>query len=131
MSVHVEDQVVTAKQVAYKTEKILRKRARRAGRSSKQKGARGEKEFAEVLRQSWGVWAARGHGTDTAHALDGVHFEVKFVEKLDVPGAYRQAVHDAQGRIPILAHRSSRQPWLVTLELAALPMVNGLLKADR
>ena len=115
-------------QLRYRTERLARKRAARGGRHSKRKGADAEKELAELLMRSWGVvLAARGHGRDVVSSLPGVHIEVKRVERLDVPGALRQAARDAGGRIAVLAHRSSRQPWLVTLELTDVPQLARLL----
>ena len=53
----------------------------------------------------------------TAGGLDAFHFEVKRVERLNVSEAMRQAVGDAAGKIPVVAHRRNREPWLVTLKL--------------
>ena len=39
------------------------------------------------------------------------------MERLNVGEAMNQAERDAAGRVPILAHRRNRQPWLVTMHL--------------
>ena len=44
-----------------------------------------------------------------------VHFEVKFVEKLNIASAMGQAKQDSGGKIPVLAHKKSREDWLVTM----------------
>ena len=53
--------------------------------------------------------------------LEGIHIEVKRVERLNVPEAMRQAIRDAerfQDGAPTLFHRRSREPWLVTMRLS-------------
>lgn len=98
------------------------------GAASRAKGARGELEVVEILRtEGWPnarrthdgrAQAARG---DIANGPQGVHLEVKRAEALSVPKALRQAEADAGPQdIPILVHRSSRQPWLATLPLDEL-----------
>lgn len=53
--------------------------------------------------------------------LEGIHIEVKRVERLNVPEAMMQAIRDAerfQDGAPTLFHRRSREPWLVTMQLS-------------
>lgn len=94
-----------------------------AGRSSQRKGADGERELAALLRE-YGYSVERGGSLSFGEVPDltglpGVHIEVKRVERLNVPEAMKQAVRDATkfGRIPVLFHRRSREPWLVTMRL--------------
>ena len=49
--------------------------------------------------------------------LPHIHCEVKFVERLNIYDAVSQAMRDADqdGRMPIVAHKKSRFPWLVTM----------------
>ncbi|NLZ53398.1 MAG: hypothetical protein GX892_09670, partial [Thermoanaerobacteraceae bacterium] len=48
--------------------------------------------------------------------LDGVHIEVKRVEKLNIEKALQQAIADSkEGEIPIVAHRKNREEWLITM----------------
>jgi hypothetical protein len=124
---HVE---ANCRELERRTERLERRKLRRAGQASRRKGKDGEAEFAALMRNSWGVgFVMRGHSADIASTIShAVHVEVKRVERLDVPGAYRQAVAEARGRIAVVAHRSSRQPWLITLEAAALPMLVDLLR---
>ncbi len=49
--------------------------------------------------------------------LERFHFEVKRVERLNVPAAMQQAERDADGRIPAVVHRRNRAPWLITMHL--------------
>ena len=46
--------------------------------------------------------------------------EVKRVERLNVPEAMKQAARDAErfrDGAPVVFHRRSREPWLVTMRL--------------
>ena len=92
--------------------------------NSKRKGKEGELELAAELRRLFGVAARRGQqfsgieGKDVV-GLPGVHVECKRVEKLNINRAVDQAFRDAQeaGDVPIVCHRTSRRPWLVTVRL--------------
>ena len=92
------------------------------GRASRDKGARGEREWRDVLTAA-GYPAERGcqrkGGPDSPDvdcpSLSGLHFEVKRVEKLNIYTALGQAMCDAGDRVPIVAHRRNHSPWLVTL----------------
>ena len=48
---------------------------------------------------------------------DKIHFEVKFVEKLNLRDAVEQAQRDSAdtGKAPVVAHKRSNSPWLVTM----------------
>ena len=92
------------------------------GRSAQRKGADGERELANILKE-YGFGVRRGqvfnHESDMV-GLDGIHPEVKRVEKLNVSAAMRQAVTEAQIRkdgTPTLFHRRNREEWLVTMRL--------------
>ena len=93
--------------------------------NSKRKGSNAERELAAFL-------TAMGHpahrndqrfrgGYDNAdvvaEGLEQYHFEVKRTERLNLGEAMRQAEADCAGKIPVVAHRRNRQPWLVTLRL--------------
>lgn len=95
---------------------------------SRRKGKRGELEWAAYLREN-GVEARRGQqfqgspdSPDVVTALDDVfHAEVKRVESLNVNKAMEQAEADCgEGRIPYVAHRRNRKPWLVTMRAVDL-----------
>jgi Holliday junction resolvase len=87
--------------------------------NSKQKGARGEREFAAVCREH-GYEARRGQqyngieGEDVI-GLPGIHIEVKRVERLNIEEAMSQSIGDAQGNVPIVAHRKNNCEWLITM----------------
>lgn len=90
---------------------------------SRDKGKVGEREVAALLRE-YGFEAKRGiqfqggnDSPDVKHNIPGVHIEVKRVERLNLNAALSQAIEDAMGsgNRPVIFHRSSRQPWLVTV----------------
>lgn len=93
--------------------------------NSKQKGKRGELELANKLKE-YGYNCRRtaqyngkelGSKADVI-GLDGIHIECKWVEKLNVTEAMKQAVRDCKGdELPTVFHKKSREPWLVTMRL--------------
>ena len=91
------------------------------GKFSRDKGARGERMWRDVCR-SEGYNADRGcqlyqRGSEIADVvgLPGIHCEVKFCEKLALRDWMSQSVADAnKEEIPIVAHKKSREGWLVT-----------------
>lgn len=94
------------------------------GKMQQRKGAEGERELAEILRD-YGFPCERG-GSLTYGAvpdlkgLPGVHIECKRVERLDLPKAVEQAEKDAKrfrDGLPAVFHRKNRKPWLVTMPL--------------
>lgn len=102
------------------------------GRASREKGKAGEREFAAFLR-SHGIEARRGvqyagggDSPDVVHGLDGVHFEVKRVERLSLWPSLEQAMQDAGGNVPVVAHRSNKREWVVVLRAEDfLTLVSG------
>lgn len=91
------------------------------GKASREKGKRGERMFAKLLRDH-GYDAKRGvqyQGSPDSPdvvGLPGVHAEVKFVEKLNLHSAMEQSKRDAgEDEMPIVAHKRSREEWLVTM----------------
>lgn len=91
--------------------------------NSRQKGARGERELANILKD-YGYETRRGqqfsgaNGDADVVGLPGVHIECKRVEKLNVDAAMEQARRDAkEGEMPVVMHRKDRQDWKVTLSL--------------
>ena len=78
---------MTMKKCTAKT--VPEKRAR--GRKSRNKGQRGEREFASELRRLFGIDARRGvqycGGADSPDVItdfDEIHFEVKRTERLSL-----------------------------------------------
>lgn len=91
------------------------------GKASREKGKRGERMFAKLLREH-GYDAKRGvqyQGSPDSPdvvGLPGVHTEVKFVEKLNLHSAMEQSKRDAgEDEMPLVAHKRSREEWLVTM----------------
>lgn len=91
--------------------------------NSKQKGARGERELAKVLR-AHGFKTRRGqqycgaNGDADVIGLPNIHIECKRVERLNLYDAIAQAKSDAkQDEIPVVMHRKDKCDWLVTMSL--------------
>lgn len=89
--------------------------------NSKQKGNRGEREFARLCRENGFHEARRGQqyngldGEDVV-GLPYMHVEVKRVERLNVSNAIRQAMEDKKEEdIAMVAHRKNNEEWLVTM----------------
>jgi hypothetical protein len=92
-------------------------------RAAREKGKRGERMWRDVLR-SYGFDAERagykqahlGAGGADVEDNSGFWWEVKFVEKLNVRAAYDQAAAACPlGKPPVVAHKTSSKPWLVTM----------------
>lgn len=87
--------------------------------NSKDKGARGERELANKLKE-YGFDCRRGqqycgaNGDADVVGLDGVHIEVKRTERLSLYDALAQAKHDArEGEMPVVMHRKNNCEWVV------------------
>ena len=91
--------------------------------NSKQKGARGERELAGILKQH-GYDTRRGQqysgasGDPDVIGVPGLHIECKRVEKLNIDDAMEQSIRDARlGEVPVVMHRKNNKPWKVTMLL--------------
>lgn len=92
--------------------------------NARAKGARGEREFAEWLRENLGdVKARRGASQgwggscrpDVECSLP-LHWEIKLVEALNIYKAMDQSIRDCHpNNIPLVAHKKNRSVWHVTL----------------
>ena len=95
------------------------------GKSSRDKGKRGERELAQELRRLGCQGARRAQqycGTESSAdilCLEKVHIECKRCESLSIYKAMQQATRDAGEThdMPVVMHRRSRQPWLVVMRL--------------
>jgi len=96
------------------------------GKSQRDKGARGERLWRDMCREQGFENVERGcqlyqRGSEIADVigLPKIHQEVKFVERLNLRAAMEQSERDAKdsGRqsIPIVAHKTSRKEWLVSM----------------
>lgn len=92
-------------------------------KAQREKGKRGERLWRDKLREH-GFEAERagykqahlGSGGADVEDDSGIWWEVKFVEKLNVREAYRQASLACPiGVPPAVAHKTSAEPFLVTL----------------
>lgn len=93
-----------------------------SGLHSRNKGKRGEREVRDLFIAAG--WDAR-RGQQFAGSPDSpdvivpqlkdYHCEVKFVENLNLYKAMEQAVKDGGDKKPLVFHRKSHTPWLVTL----------------
>lgn len=93
------------------------------GKASRDKGKRGELEIAHIL-QEHGFPARRSvqfngwQGAADVIGVDGIHIEVKRVERLNIDTAMEQSRRDAKGgEIPVVFHRRNHKGWLATLPL--------------
>lgn len=91
--------------------------------NSRAKGCRGELEWSAFLREHLACPDARRgqqfsgspDSPDVVGGIQGLHPEVKRVERLNLQDAMEQAVRDCGDDIPYVASRRSRKPWLVTV----------------
>lgn len=97
--------------------------------NSRRKGKTGELEAAQYLRELFG-WTTRRsvQHSGTADSADlrveqtpSLWWEVKRVERLNVPKTMRVAAGQCGRRTPVLMHRPSRSDWLITIRLSDLP----------
>lgn len=91
--------------------------------NSREKGKVGERELANLCKKYGFNKVRRGQqysgieGEDVV-GLDGVHVEVKRVERLNLSKAMRQAIDDAKGeKVPVVAHRKNYENWLITMRV--------------
>lgn len=94
--------------------------------NSKQKGKRGENELVRKLKE-YGCNTRRSvqyngkadDGQADLIGLDGIHVEVKRVERLNIYDAIEQAKRDSKNsdNLPAVFHRKNNCEWLVTMRL--------------
>ena len=100
------------------------------GRYEREKGARAEREFAEICRAAGFTEAHRAgqamyqRGSEVAdvEGLPFIHVECKAVERLNLRAAMEQSAKDAEdegrGHLPIVAHKQRRRGWYITMRIA-------------
>lgn len=107
---------------------------KKRGRASRNKGAAAERELAHILTDGYGLNVHRGftfHHESDLVGLNGIHPEVKRVEKLNIHKAMEQAKEEAVKRNdgkPAVFFRRDRGEWLVCLQL---PLFVAMYKAWR
>jgi hypothetical protein len=102
-----------------------------AGINSRAKGARAEREAAKIWSDVMGCSARRGQqfsggkdSPDVVHTLEGIHLEVKRVERGNPYDWVGQAIVDAgDGQVPVVLHRRNNKPWLLIVRLEDVPML--------
>lgn len=104
--------------------------------NSRDKGARGERELANILKQ-YGFDTRRGqqysglNGDADVVGVPGVHIECKRVERgLNLEKALMQSRRDARdGEVPCVMHRRNGEKWKVTFHLEdIIPLLKGVEK---
>ena len=90
--------------------------------NSRSKGCRGEREWAEYLREHGYPEARRGRqysgspdSPDVVCGIPDTHAEVKRTETISPYKAMDQAIRDAGDDVPYVAHRRNDKIWLVIL----------------
>lgn len=90
--------------------------ASRRGRSSRRRGAQGERELAGLLSDELGLSIKRMLGQERDGGADlhigPLRIQVKRCERIELGKWWRQTLDDAGDDIPILAYRASRKPWM-------------------
>ena len=98
--------------------------------NSRDKGAAGERELANLLKE-YGYGTRRGQqfcgndGSADVVGLPQIHIECKRVERLNIYDAIEQAKSNAAAKylpfdecnLPAVFHRKNRHEWLVTMTL--------------
>ena len=89
---------------------------------SREKGKRGEREFAAYLREHGyaakrGVQYQGGQDSPDVVGLPGVHIEVKRTEQLRLYDWLDQARDDAGPQIPLIAHRKNGKGWVAIMPM--------------
>ena len=102
--------------------------------NSNSKGKRGERQWAQFLRDLGYSEARRGQqfcgspdSPDVVDGIPGTHAEVKRTERLQLHAAMAQAIADAGDAVPYVASRRNRDDWLVTLRASDLKRLAELL----
>jgi len=102
---------------------VRESRKKLSGKSSRERGKRGERYVAKRIRERLGIEARRGvqysGGPDSPDVigLPGYHIEVKNVNRLNLGKAIKQSIQDSgKDETPIVIHHRDREPWYVTID---------------
>lgn len=106
--------------------------------NSRTKGANGERELAQLLRNQGHIDARRGqqysglNGDADVVGLQGVHIECKRVERFTDEPALKQAERDARaGEVPVVIYRRNKERWKVVLRQDIADLIWQVLTADQ
>ena len=98
--------------------------------NSKQKGAKGERELAKLLRSQGHKEARRGvqytglHGDADVVGIDGIHIECKRVQQISDERWLQQSERDARkGEIPVVVYRRNNESWKLLIRQDLADMV--------
>jgi len=97
--------------------------------NSKSKGKRGELQAAKALSNVLGCEARRSQqycgesgDADLITSIDGLHFEIKRVERGNPYSWLDQADSDARAtETPVVLHRRNHRKWIAVIYLEDLP----------
>jgi Holliday junction resolvase len=95
--------------------------------NSRAKGAVGEREFAALLverkldaRRGQQFHGGPGSPDVVCSDLTNVHFEVKRVQAGNLYVWLKQAIRDADGKLPVVAHRRNGKEWVAIVPMHVL-----------
>ena len=86
--------------------------------NSRKKHFRGHREFAKICRDHGFTAVQCTKGRLDGRGLPGISLTIRRTERLRLDRAMAETIADADGCLPVLAHRSSRQPWRITMDTA-------------
>ena len=95
------------------------------GKMQRTKGATAERELLKLLSDGLGLNLTRNllqtrEGGADCDDLEGYALEIKRHETLQLATWWRQAVEQAGDKVPVLAYRQSRHPWLFVVPMCCL-----------
>ena len=106
------------------------------GKTSRDKGKRGERELAARLRYfgydaKRGVQYKGGEDSPDVIGLPGIHIECKRTERLDIYGALAQSKGDCGKDMPVVMHRKNNCEWVVIQPLDDWMALFGAWEIER
>ena len=108
------------------------------GRMSRSNGQRGEREAAKELNTLFGLEARRSQqycgdaGDADLIGIEGIHVEVKRVERFHMHPALEQADSDRKaGETPLVLTRQNGKSWVACCYLEDLPKIIERLRDDK
>jgi Holliday junction resolvase len=106
--------------------------------NSKQKGAVGERELAQLLRNQGWMDARRGvqysglKGDADVVGVQGIHIECKRCQQVSDEKWLQQAEHDARiGEIPVVIYRRNHETWKLLIRQDLADIIWQTLTAEQ